>query len=175
MTSEMAVVASPWKPITPSGAGRGMSSRMACAGSVMASLREFEEKPGAARAGDGGGQRPVREHDVEAGQREPLEPGVGELGGEAIALTEGVEEIGQRDAGGDGLRPAGQDGDGVVDAREHEGEVHRRPGRGLGARPEEQDEAADQEPDDQRTEKTAEEEERERARAGADEVEPERP
>src|SRR6266566_1199699 len=83
MTSEMAVVASPWKPFTTSGVGRGMSSRMACAGSVMASLREFEEKPGAARAGDGGGQRPVREHDVEAGQREPLEPGVGELGGEA--------------------------------------------------------------------------------------------
>src|SRR6266446_4461052 len=145
MTSEMAVVASPWKPITPSGAGRGMSSRMACAGSVMASLREFEEKPGAARAGDGGGQRPVREHDVETGQREPLEPGVGELRREAIALTDGVEEIGQRDAGGDGLRPA------------------------------EQDEAADQEPDDQRTEKTAEEEERQRAWAGADEVDPERP
>src|SRR6267378_5880247 len=171
MTSEMAVVASPWKPFTISGAGRGMSSRMACAGSVMASLRELEEKAGAARPGDGGGKRPVREHDVEAGQREALEPGVGELGREAIAFTDGVEEIGQGDAGGDALRPAGQDGDGVVDAGEHEREVHRRPRRGLGTRPVEQDEAADEKADDQRAEKTTEEEQRQRAGSGAHEVE----
>src|SRR6266496_4956820 len=116
--SETAVVASAWKPFTISGAGRGMSSRMACAGSVMSSLREFEEEPGASRAGDGRGQRPVREHDVETGQREALEPRVGELGREAVAFAKRVEKIGQRHDGGDGLRPAGQDGDGIVDPRE---------------------------------------------------------
>src|ERR1700693_5702935 len=130
MMSEIAVVASPWKPFTTSGAGRGISSRMACAGSVMASLREFEEKPGAPRPGDGRGQRPVREHDVEAGQRETLEPGMGELRLETITLAEGVEEVGQRDARGHNLRPTGQHGDRVVDAGDHHGEVHGRPGRG---------------------------------------------
>src|ERR1700687_3073105 len=160
--SEIAVVASPWKPFTSSEAGRGMSSRMACAGSVMASLREFEEKPGAPRAGDGRSQRPVREHDVEAGQREALQPGMGELSVETVALAEGVEEVGQRNTHGDRLRPAGQHRNRVVDAREHEREVHRRPGGGFGARPPEQDEAADEEPDDQRAEKAAQEEERER-------------
>src|SRR6266542_1701430 len=163
MTSEIAVVGSPWKPLTTSGAGRGMSRRMACAGSVMASLREFEEKPGAPRAGDGGGQRPVREHHVAAGQRKPLQPGMGELGLEAIALAEGVEKVGQRDAGRHGLRPARQHRDRIVDAGEHDDEVHGRPRGGLRARAEEQDEAADQEPDDQRAEKAPQEEEGERA------------
>src|SRR5713101_360149 len=171
MMSEIAVVASPWKPFTISGAGRGISSRMACAGSVMASLREFEEKPCAPGAGDGRGQRPVREHDVEAGQQKALEPGMGELSVETVAPAEGVEEIGQRNARGDGLRPAGQHGDRVVDAGEQEREVHRRPGRGLSARPEEQDQAADEEPDDQRAETAAQEEERERAWTSAHEVE----
>src|SRR3989442_6714079 len=170
MMSEIAVVASPWKPFTSSGAGRGNSSRMACAGSVMASLREFEEKPGAPRAGDGRGQRPVRKHDVEAGQHEALEPGMGKLRLEAVTLAKGVEEVGQRNARGDSLRPAGQHRDRIVDAGEHQREVHRRPGGGFGARPPEQDEAADEEPDDQRAETAAQEEQRERAGPGADKV-----
>src|SRR6266516_7854437 len=77
-----------------------MSRRMACAGSVMASLREFEEKPGAPRAGDGRGQRPVREHHIDPGQREALEPSMGKVRLEAIALAEGVEEVRQGNARG---------------------------------------------------------------------------
>src|SRR6266849_8118327 len=155
MMSEIAVVASPWKPFTISGARRGMSRRMAWAGSVMASLREFEEKPGAPRAGDGRGQRPVREHHIEPGQREALEPGMGEVWLEAIALAEGVEEVRQGNARGHGLGPARQDGDRVVDAREHDDEVDGRPRRGLRSSPEEQHEAADEEPDDERAEEAA--------------------
>src|SRR5215472_648470 len=123
MMSEMAVVASPWYPFTISGAGRGMSRRMAWAGSVMVSLREFEEKPGAPRAGDGRGQRPVCEHHVEPGQREALEPGVAGVRLEAVALAEGVQEVRQGNARGHCLRPARQHGDRVVDAREHDDEV----------------------------------------------------
>src|SRR3990170_600754 len=121
----------------------------------MASLREFEEKPGAPRAGDGRGQRPVREHDVQAGQRETLEPGMRELSLETIALATGVEEVRQGYAGGDDLRPAGQHGDRIVDTGEHNGEVHGSPGGGLGPSAEEQDQAADEEPDDQRAETAA--------------------
>src|SRR5229473_1486279 len=142
-----------WRGVRTVKAGpamRGMSRRMACAGSVMASLRKFEEKPGAARAGDGRSQRPVREHDIDPGEREALEPGMREVRLEAIALSEGVEEVRERNARGHALRPAREDGDRVVDAREHDDEVDGRPGRGLGPRAEEEDETAHEEPDDER-------------------------
>src|SRR5260370_41536920 len=104
-----------------------MSRRMAWAGSVMASLREFEEKPGAPRAGDGRGQRPVREHHIDPGQREALEPGMGEVWLGAIALAEGVEEVRQGNARGHRRGPAPQGGDRGACARERDDAPYGRP------------------------------------------------
>src|SRR5215470_3817459 len=123
-----------------------MLRRMALELSVMASLREFEEKPGAARAGDGRGQPPVCQHHVEGREREAPQPGVGVVRREPIALAEGVEEVAQGNKGRYTLDPAGQDGDRIVDAGQHDHEVHGGPRRSLGARAEEHDQAAHEEP-----------------------------
>src|SRR4029453_10725477 len=159
MMSEIAVVGRPWKPLTTSAAGRGMVRRMAWEGSVMASLREFEEKPGATRAGDGRGQPPVREHHIEPSEAEAPEPRMRVVRLEAVSLAEGVEEIGQGHGGGYQLHPVGEDGDRIVDAGEHHHEVHRRPRRRLRPRTEEHHEAAHEDADHQRGEEAAEEEE----------------
>src|SRR5215813_9427065 len=148
---------------------------MAAEVSGMASLREFEEKPGPARAGDGRGQPPVRQRHVEGRQHEAPQPGVRIVRLEAVALAEGVEEIGQGDEGRNRLHPAGQYGDRVVDAGEHDHEVHRGPRRGLGPRAEEEHQAAHEETDHERGEEAAEEEQRERPRSAPDEVEAEGP
>src|SRR5437867_5761834 len=169
MMSATAVVARPWKPLTTSAAGRGMVRRMAWEISVMASLREFEEKPGAARAGDGRGQPPVREHHIERGEGEAPQPCVRVVRLEAISLAEGVQEIGQGHRRGYHLYPVGQDGNRIVDAGEHHHEVHRGPRRRLCPRAEEHHEAAHEDADHQRGEKASEEVEGERAGFSTDE------
>ena len=141
----------------------------------MASLREFEEKPGAPRAGDGRGQPPVREHHIEPGEAEAPEPRVRVVRLEAVSLAEGVEEIGQGHGGGYELHPVGEDRDGIVDAGQHYHEVHRRPRRGLRARAEEHHEAAHEDADHQRGEEAPEEEEGEGPGSSPDEIEAEGP
>src|SRR6266545_1184148 len=102
--SASAVVGRSWKPATRRFGGRSMVS-LSEAPPFNASLRELQQEAGPAGPGDRGGERPVGEDRIEQREREPGGEGIGELGGEAVAGSNPVEEVGQRDRGGDGLHP----------------------------------------------------------------------
>src|SRR2546426_5605982 len=141
----------------------------------MRSLRHLEEESGVPRALDRGEEGEVREHRVQARQREPGGDRCAELRGEAEVGAVRVQEVRERDPRGerrDGLR---QDGDRVVEPREHEDEVHARPREGLGPIAEERDQRADEDADDPRVEEAAQDEHRDRQPPGREHTEVEGP
>src|SRR5262249_20366650 len=95
------------------------------------SLGELEEQPGAPGPGDGGGEGPVSEGEIDRGEAETHRERMGEGAREAIARAEVVEEIRERDRSRHRLSPAREHRDGIVDAGEHHEQVHRGPRGGL--------------------------------------------
>src|SRR5881392_486626 len=148
---------------------------LAKAAMSMRSLRHFEEEPGAPRALDRGEEAPVGERRVDDREREPGGDRGAELRREAEVRAVRVEEVCERDRRGnrrDGLR---QDGDRVVEPREHEHEVHAGPREGFRPVAEERDQRADEDADDPRVEEAAQDEDGHRKPSGREDPKVEGP